>query len=163
MWQVGDEMIEIEEHCAQLLRSLRKKKGLTLRECEIQSEGMFKAVVMGSYERGTRAISLQRLQELADFYHVPIEYFFQSNEQSAEGQPLRYRFDLRKLRQNCINDAGLTKMSNFLSHMIKKRNDWNGEILTIRNSDGDYLPLLADDGEIISKLDLYGVLIRVQN
>jgi hypothetical protein len=47
--------------------------------------------------------------------------------------------------------------------LIKKRNDWNGEILTIRNSDGDFLPLLTDDGEIISKLVLYGVLIRVQN
>jgi transcriptional regulator with XRE-family HTH domain len=69
-------MIEIEARCAQLLRQLRKTRGMTLRDCEEESGGRFKAVVMGSYERGTRAISLQRLQEIADFYQVPIQYFF---------------------------------------------------------------------------------------
>ncbi len=156
-------MIEIEEHCARLLRSLRKKKGLTLRECEIQSEGKFKAVVMGSYERGTRAISIQRLQEIADFYQVPIDYFFQVNQKKADATYPRYTFDLRVLQRTSIDESGLIKMRKLLSHLVKKRNDWNGEIFTIRNSDGDFLPILTDDEEIIPKLNLYGILIQAKN
>ena len=156
-------MIEIEEHCARLLRSLRKKKGLTLRECEIQSEGRFKAVVMGSYERGTRAISLQRLQEIADFYHVPIEYFFQINEKPTEATLFRYTFDLRKLRLVSGDDGGFVKLSLLLTYLINRRNDWNGEILSIRNSDGEILPILTDDSDILSRLKLFGVLVQAKN
>ena len=56
---------EIEELCAQRLRDLRRSRGLTLDQCESMSGGVIKAVVLGSYERGTRAISLARLTQLA--------------------------------------------------------------------------------------------------
>ncbi len=152
-------MVEIEEHCARLLRSLRKKKGLTLRECEIQSEGRFKAVVMGSYERGTRAVSLQRLQEIADFYHVPIEYFFQRSEQTIVAPLLRYTFDLRRLRSTASEDRALERLGVFLSHFVKKRSDWNGEVLSIRGTDGEFLPILTEEDDILAKLNLYRILI----
>jgi transcriptional regulator with XRE-family HTH domain len=153
-------MVEIEERCARLLRSLRKKKGLTLRECEIQSEGRFKAVVMGSYERGTRAVSLQRLQEIADFYHVPIEYFFQRSEPGVAAPLLRYTFDLRRLRSTSSEDRALDRVGIFLSHFVKKRNDWNGEVLTIRSTDGEFLPILTEEDDILAKLNLYRITIQ---
>ena len=34
--------------------------------------GRWKAVVVGSYERGDRAVTVQRLAELAEFYGVPV-------------------------------------------------------------------------------------------
>jgi transcriptional regulator with XRE-family HTH domain len=40
------------------------------------SNGKYKSVVVGSYERGTRAISVNRLIELAELYEVPITEFF---------------------------------------------------------------------------------------
>jgi hypothetical protein len=49
---------EIEQRCAHKLRELRRSKGLTLQDCELISNGALKAVVLGSYERGHRAISL---------------------------------------------------------------------------------------------------------
>ena len=58
------------------LRKIRKSKGLTLHQVETMSNGKYKSVVVGSYERGTRAISVNRLIELAELYEVPITEFF---------------------------------------------------------------------------------------
>jgi transcriptional regulator with XRE-family HTH domain len=58
------------------LRKVRKSKGLTLHQVEVLSNGKYKSVVVGSYERGSRSISVSRLIELAELYEVPITEFF---------------------------------------------------------------------------------------
>jgi transcriptional regulator with XRE-family HTH domain len=152
-------MVEIEERAAQLLRQLRLKKGLTLKECEVESEGRFKAVVLGSYERGTRAISLQRLQELADFYEVPIQYFFEVGELGALPRASRHTFDLRKLRGSLHMDEKFDLVAKMLVFFARQRGDWNGEVLSIRASDAALLPILSEDIEIIEKLRLYKLIL----
>src|SRR5690606_22454217 len=47
------------------LREARRARGLTLQDVEERSGGRWKAVVIGSYERGDRAVSAARLTELA--------------------------------------------------------------------------------------------------
>jgi len=54
------------------LRAIRTQQGLSLHGVEEKSRGRWKAVVVGSYERGDRAVTVQRLAELAEFYGVPI-------------------------------------------------------------------------------------------
>ncbi len=54
------------------LRSIRQQQGLSLHGVEEKSHGRWKAVVVGSYERGDRADAAQKLAELADFYAVPV-------------------------------------------------------------------------------------------
>ena len=54
------------------LRAIRTQQGLSLHGVEEKSDGRWKAVVVGSYERGDRAVTVQRLAELADFYGVPV-------------------------------------------------------------------------------------------
>jgi len=54
------------------LRAIRAQQGLSLHGVEAKSDGRWKAVVIGSYERGDRAVTVQRLAELADFYGVPV-------------------------------------------------------------------------------------------
>lgn len=54
------------------LRQVRQELGLSLQRVEEKSNGRWKAVVVGSYERADRAITVARLFELADFYGVPI-------------------------------------------------------------------------------------------
>jgi transcriptional regulator with XRE-family HTH domain len=49
------------------LRSIRQQQGLSLQGVEGKSHGRWKAVVVGSYERGDRAVTVSRLAELADF------------------------------------------------------------------------------------------------
>src|SRR5581483_9670629 len=54
------------------LRAIRTQQHLSLQGVERNSDGRWKAVVVGSYERGDRAISVHRLAELAEFYGVPL-------------------------------------------------------------------------------------------
>jgi len=54
------------------LREVRAGQNLTLRGVEELSRGRFTAANLGAYERGDRAISVQGLAELAQFYGVPI-------------------------------------------------------------------------------------------
>ena len=53
------------------LRAIRTQQGLSLHGVEEKSRGRWKAVVVGSYERGDRSVTVQKLAELAEFYGVP--------------------------------------------------------------------------------------------
>ena len=53
------------------LRGVRLAAHLTLLDVERLSKGAIGSVALGSYERGTRALSLKKIIELASFYEVP--------------------------------------------------------------------------------------------
>ena len=55
----------------QRLRAARRQQGWSLGEIEAQTDGEFKASVVGAYERGERAISVQRFVRLAEIYGLP--------------------------------------------------------------------------------------------
>lgn len=64
---------DVKARLAQLggrLRTLRVERGLSLLDIERMSEGALKGVVIGSYERGDRNVTITRLSEIADFYNV---------------------------------------------------------------------------------------------
>ena len=141
--------LPIEAACAAKLKELRRSRGLTLEDCEITSGGKFKAVVLGSYERGSRAISLSKLTALADFYDVPIQYFFTSTKESTEG---RWIFDLRKLRACEVTVFPFNFLTNSLTRIAELRCDWEGEILSIRNGDRESFEILfGNDREQLVK------------
>src|SRR6185436_16923 len=62
------------------LRAIRAQQHLSLHGVERKSGGKWKAVVVGSYERGDRAVSVARLAELAEFYGVPISELLPTEE-----------------------------------------------------------------------------------
>ena len=51
------------------LRAIRQQQGLSLHGVEERSGGRWKAVVVGSYERGDRAVTVQKL---ADYFLAKI-------------------------------------------------------------------------------------------
>jgi transcriptional regulator with XRE-family HTH domain len=53
------------------LRAARRQRGWSLGELESFTGGEFKASVVGAYERGERALSVQRLVRLSEVYAVP--------------------------------------------------------------------------------------------
>lgn len=55
----------------QRLRAARRQRGWSLGDVESRTDGEFKASVVGAYERGERAISVQRFARLAQSYDVP--------------------------------------------------------------------------------------------
>lgn len=52
------------------LRAVRNRQGLSLAQVEEKSRGYWKGVVVGSYERGDRSITVDRFVRLAAFYDV---------------------------------------------------------------------------------------------
>src|SRR5256885_10778662 len=69
------------------LRAIRAQQHLSLHGVERKSGGRWKAVVVGSYDRGDRAVSVQRLAELADFYGVPVGELLPKEQAPAPGSP----------------------------------------------------------------------------
>jgi transcriptional regulator with XRE-family HTH domain len=70
------------------LRKVRKSKGFTLKEVEALSNGLHKAVVIGSYERGSRSISVDKLITLSEFYEVPVSEFFGGSNTDKKAEAL---------------------------------------------------------------------------
>ena len=73
------------------LRAIRQQQGLSLHGVEQKSGGRWKAVVVGSYERGDRAVTVQKLAELADFYGVPVAELLPEGRVPSGAEPVRPR------------------------------------------------------------------------
>jgi transcriptional regulator with XRE-family HTH domain len=63
----------LREAIGAALRNARRRRGLTLREVAGLSEWRFKPSALGGYERGERAISLERFSALASLYGLPAD------------------------------------------------------------------------------------------
>ncbi len=148
------------------LRAVRKQKNLSLQGVEAASEQEFKASVLGAYERGERAISVPRLQRLADFYNVPVDQLlprdvtgalaargaaasdvaapaddevFAASSAAADHDD-RVTVDLTRLETSTGPESELLRR--YLSMIEVQRQDFNGRIITIRGEDVRALALL---------------------
>src|ERR687885_2157467 len=89
------------------LRAIRQQQGLSLQGVEEKSRGKWKAVVVGSYERGDRAVTVQKLAELAGFYGVPVSELLPESSSTAASEPAtRIVLDLEKLQSVPAEDSG---------------------------------------------------------
>ena len=123
---------------ADKLRMIRKSKGWSLQDVERNSNGKWKAVVIGSYERSDRSISLRKAISLMEFYQVPISELFP--EISPEVKARSISINLAKLADDqSINSDSLRR---FTKSIGDRRKDWNGKLLTIRGNDLQFLSLL---------------------
>ena len=129
---------------AEQLRTIRKSKGWSLQDVERHSNGKWKAVVVGSYERSDRAISLKKAIALMDFYQVPISELFP--ESSARITSRSITLDLVKINASLLTQA--ERLRNFTRVLSNRRKDWNGYILTIRDNDLAFLSLLLNLNDV---------------
>ena len=148
------------------LRQIRKQQNLTLKQVEIRSRGKWKAVVIGSYERGTRSLSISKAKSLCEFYGVPLSALFQSEGiQQVPPTEGALRIDLRNLRSKISqNDPLIGQLHNLLSFIARRRDDWNGEIMSIRLQDNEVLGLLVqkEQGELRRALEIRDLLFKAQ-
>ena len=145
---VGPDGTSIKEIAA-ALRKVRKTKGWTLREVEEKSAGKWKAVVIGSYERCDRALSLNKAVALSKFYGVPLDELLglaQSKSQHSLSEP-RVIIDIRSLTALTKRDEYITAFKTFITHLCTKRRDWNGEVISLRRQDISLLGLLFNKSE----------------
>ena len=137
------------------LRKVRISKGLTLSQVSILSKGTISAIALGSYERGDRSISAEKLLEIAQLYQVPVSELMSPAEKGIRSG--RAIIDVKKLVQNHddSNDAAL-KIIQRIAHM---RHDWNGQVISLRRSDIDLLKIFANysDAQTNNFLDTFAL------
>ncbi len=145
------------------MRAARRKRGWTI--AEMAEAGGIKAVVIGSYERGSRNMPISRLGEIARILGVDVMYLLgqQPNQQKL---PQDLTLDLRAIsRPNFANPARLELLVNYCAGIVKKRNDWNGEVLSIRDSDLVNLSFAMgiEQVELLQWLNVENYLIKAIN
>lgn len=141
------------------IRAIRQQQGLSLHGVEEKSKGKWKAVVVGSYERGDRAVTVQKLAELADFFAVPIaELLPDASPAAAAEPPPRLVIDLEKLGQVPAEKAG--PLARYAAAIQAQRGDYNGRILSIRQDDLRTLAVIYDEAPtaLADQLIAWGVL-----
>ena len=145
------------------LRVIRKQKRLSLQEVEAQSAQEFKASVLGAYERGERALSVPRLDRLAQFYKVPIEQLLPREVTGMEAAALespvnkKLAIDVSKLLQ--LSGSPFEMLARYLRLIQVQRQDFNGRVITVRGDDTRAIAAMLDVpvdqvGDRLAALDL---------
>jgi transcriptional regulator with XRE-family HTH domain len=146
-----DELAQLQRR----LRSIRESKGLTLSQVAARSDGQISAIALGSYERGDRSITAQKLLELAQLYEIPAFELFSRPEDLMEKG--RVVIDFRKLRADY--DPAAAKLKEIVESIAAVRRDWNGEVISLREGDIKSLQIFADlsGAEINAMLNRYAL------
>ena len=125
------------------LRAIRRQKRLSLQDVEATSDQEFKASVLGAYERGERAISVPRLERLAQFYSVPVDQLLPraTNVGITPGtvdlteQTGRAGVTLDLTQLESVAGPEGEMLGRYLAMIQVQRQDFNGRVLTVRQDD----------------------------
>jgi len=128
---------------ADRLRIIRKSKGWSLQDVERNSNGKWKAVVIGSYERADRVISLKKAIALMEFYQVPVSELFPDIPPQVSTRSIA--IDLVKL--SAVQSEYSSVIQRFVRGICDRRKDWNGQVLTVRVNDLQFLAMLLQQAE----------------
>jgi transcriptional regulator with XRE-family HTH domain len=132
------------EEIAASIRAIRKQRGMTLKDVELASNGIWKAVVVGSYERCDRALSLKKAIALAHFYQVPLDQLLGLETSGLAPSVKRMTIDLRRVLASNDSQPIINILQTFLTLICAKRRDWNGEVLSLRAGDIENLSLVSN-------------------
>ena len=124
------------------LRRARKTRGLTLKELLRTSHGRFKPSSVAGYERGERAISLERFCELAEFYGIPADRLLTEVLQNlAPEARVELMIDLDRL--TLVVDEEGSRLAEFVEEIQVRRGDRSTRVVTLRSGDLESIALGA--------------------
>jgi transcriptional regulator with XRE-family HTH domain len=141
------------EDVGKALRAIRLSRKLSLSDVEKLSNGEVKAVVLGSYERGARSISVKRAIVIAAIYEMPLGQLLDpvGTISTSSADPVehgRIIIDTRKLTRLSDQNVGqLPLLARFVHRIIRLRQDWNGEVISLRRSDIPNISLILESDE----------------
>ena len=150
-------------------RAIRQSKSLSLSDVETLSEGRIKAVVLGSYERGARSLSVKRALQIAALYQVPISEIFGHSEKLERSNGSKIILDLRLINHRVQQEDRFelekyTHLSRLLQKIVRTRQDWNGEVISLRSNDIATLTVLFDESEekVLNWLERETLLLKIR-
>jgi len=151
------------------LRAIRISRSLSLSDVEALSKGGLKAVVLGSYERGARTLSVKRAITIAALYDVPLSQLFTEELPVEVISAERTVIDLRAVNKRA-HDATHPSYENYLllarlaQRVVRSRQDWNGEVLSIRQSDMETISVLFDQpiSNVLQWMENEKVLLKLR-
>ena len=167
----GPEPISDPEYAQRLgarLRAIREQRGWSLRDVHGASNGRFTGSAVGTYERGERGISVQRLSELAQLYGVPVERLLPENPIGENGNgggrsaneptPDKVVIQLAALERQ--DDPTFDAMRQYIDTIKLRRGDFNGRVLSVRASDVWALAAMArvDPGSLVDTFERLEIL-----
>lgn len=135
------------------LRTVRRSRGLTLRELPDASGGGFKPSAVAAYERGDRTISLERFCALCRVYEVdPVRLLADILRELEGRRPVV--IDIARLEELPRPDRDLVRR--FVGQVRALRGQLAGEAITIRVGDLEVLATTAGrrGDELLELLDL---------
>jgi len=125
--------------------------------------------VLGSYERGARSLSVKRALQIASLYQVPISEIFGHREHESGNSVSRIILDLRlishRVQQEGRNEiAKYTTLFRLVQRIVRTRQDWNGEVISLRSSDIATLAIVFDESEaeVTAWLEQETLLLKIR-
>ena len=151
------------------LRAIRISRSLSLSDVEVLSKGTLKAVVLGSYERGARTLSVKRAISIAALYDVPISQLFTEVLPVEVISAVRTVIDLRAANRRALDESHPENshyllLARLAQKLIRSRQDWNGEVLSIRHADLETISVLFDlpISQVLLWLENENLLLKVR-
>jgi transcriptional regulator with XRE-family HTH domain len=118
------------------LRRARISRGLTLREAAHDAPEELKPTTLASYERGERAVSVDRLFRLSLMYGISPARLIADVLRRVEGRS-PVQIDVRKVRSLGGAEAGI--LDGFVRNVLMLRDQPTSDTITLREGDLDVL------------------------
>lgn len=149
------------------LRAIRVSKSLSLNDVEKLSNGKLKAVVLGSYERGARTLSVKRAISIAELYQVPVAQLFSEEKPIEIISTGKIVIDLRAINRRALDNTYFENVryqliARIAQRIVRSRQDWNGEVLSIRNQDLETIAIFFDKepSDVLNWMESEKVLLK---
>ena len=124
------------------IRATRLALGWSLADFEERAAGTITAVAMGSYERGTRTLSITKLLTICDIFQISLIHILApAQELSSADSSSRHIYDLRAL-QGLPPTAEKSHLLAYIHQIIRERGDWKGAVVSLRATDIENLGLI---------------------
>ena len=114
-------------------------------------------------------MSVKRALQIAALYQVPISEIFGNSENRERSYGSKIILDLRlinnRVQQEGRNEmAKYTNLSRLLQKIVRTRQDWNGEVISLRITDIATLAILFDENEddVTKWLERETLLLRIR-
>ena len=146
-------MKAFSEAIGEALRRARRGRNLTLHDVRRISQGRFKPSSVGSYERGTRTISVPILVELSALYGIPPDRILADalSSSGGEAQP-EVVVDLNQLPRLEGEDGRI--LTEFVGQVRALRGDVGSDVITLRGGDVEVLAsaIGSDSGTLLQRI-----------